>query len=188
MTRRPPSHADLADTIDEADQPREVTRPGHDRTPSGRIKPPGVPDHEPYFDSPPGSIEAPESEDFHGRISLLEQLRRDADARIKAAHELAEKSGSWNRRIFKALLSLTGVVGAALIFAFSVARSNGDATGEKRARDIERARYIAIIDQLVRDVARHDGILGSLVDALRSRYPIGSLPLVGPPRQDQVTP
>ena len=187
MTARRPTFppADLADTLDEA-SPREVTRPG--RAQSGNIKPPGVPEHEPYYDSGPGEIAAPENEDFHGRISLLEQLRKDADARIRAAHLLAEQSGTWNRRIFKALVGLTGVAGAALLFALSVARSNGDATGEKRARDIERARYIAIIDKLVSDVSRHEGILGSLIDALRSRYPIGALPLVGPPRQDQVPP
>ena len=174
--------------IDEADQPREVTRPGHDRTPSGRIKPAGVPDREPFFDAAPEDRDAPANVDLHGRLSLLEQLRHDADARhkaladrIKEVHDLAERSGTWNRRIVYALSGLAGVAGTALVFAFTLTRASGDAAGEKRARDIERARYIALIDRLVVDVSRHDGILSSLVDAVRARYPVGALPLIGPP-------
>ena len=175
---------------DELSAPHRVgagTRPVAERTPSGRFKPSGVPEREPYYDAAPEDADSPENVDLHGRVSLLEQLRRDADARIKAAHVLAESSGTWNRRIFYALSGLAGVAGTALVFAFSVARSNGDATGEKRARDVERARYIMIIDQLVRDVSRHDGILGGLVDAVRSHYPIGALPLIGPPRHDEAS-
>ena len=91
---------------------------------------------------------------------------------------------TWNKRIVKALVGLTAVAGTALAFAFTVARSTGDAAGEKRERDAQRLRYIALIDQLVRDVARHDGQLGSVLDALRTRYPIGAVPLLGPPNQD----
>ena len=43
-----------------------------------------------------------------------------------------------------ALSGLAGVAGTALVFAFTLTRASGDATGEKRARDIERARYIAL--------------------------------------------
>ena len=178
MTRRAPTAPpDLADTLDEA-SPR-------DRSGSFRREPSGI--REPYFDAGPDDPSAPENVDIADRLTLLEQHRRADVDRIAEAHQLAEKSGTWNRRIFKALVALTSVAFAALMFAFSVARSGGVAAGEKAARDIERARYIAIIDQLVRDVARHDGILGSLVDALRSRYPIGSLPLVGPPARNQVS-
>ena len=174
--RRPPSTSDLADTIDEADQPRARTGPVEERV------------VDPFVDAPPDDPRAPRNVDLSDRVTALELGRSDADARIKAAHLLAENASRWGRRIFYALSGFAGVAGTALVFAFSVARSRGAAAGEKRAQNIERARYIAIIDRLAIDVARHDGILSSLVEAIRSRYPIGALPILGPPRQDQTPP
>ena len=133
---------------------------------------------------------AGEVADTDTEVDGWEQIRRFraevAEVRVEAARAVATAIDAltWNKRIVKALVGLTAVAGTALAFAFTVARSAGDAAGEKRERDAQRLRYIALIDQLVRDVARHDGQLGSVLDALRTRYPIGAVPLLGPPNQD----
>lgn len=174
--RRPPTAPSLDDTIDEADQPRAVDRSGRfERVASGV--------RDPFFDAGPDDPTAPENVDLADRLTLLEQHRRADVDRIAEAHQLAHRAGTWNRRIFYALSGLSGIALTALGFAISIAHSSGDEAGTRRAQAIERARYITIIDQLVKDVSRHDGILGSLVDAIRTRYPIGSLPLVGPAPQ-----
>lgn len=120
------------------------------------------------------------------RAEVAEVRTEAAEVRTEAARAIAIAGDAltWNKRIVKGLVALTAVAGTALAFAFAVARNAGDAAGEKRERDAQRLRYIALIDQLVRDVARHEGQLGSLLDALRTRYPIGSVPIAGPPNQD----
>lgn len=156
---------DLADTLDEAEAARHRSGPIA-LTPAGEVA------------------------DTDTEVDGWEQIRRFraevAEVRTEAAKAVAVATNAlaWNRRIVYALSGLAGVAGTALVFAFAVTRASGDAAGEKRERDAQRLRYIALIDQLVRDVARHEGQLGSVLDALRTRYPIGAVPLLGPPNQD----
>lgn len=163
---------DLADTLDEAEVARHRSGP--------------------IVVTPAGEVADTDTE-----VDGWEQIRRFraevaevrvevAEVRVEAAKAVATATDAltWNKRIVKALVGLTAVAGTALAFAFTVARSAGDAAGEKRERDAQRLRYIVVVDQLVRDVARHDGQLGSVLDALRTRYPIGAVPLLGPPNQD----
>ena len=179
--RRPTYRADdLADTIDEADQPREVTRPGHDRTPSGRIKPAGVPDREPYFDAAPDEHDAPANVDLHGRMTLLEQ-QRHADARrhhalaerVEEVHGVASEGRIWVRRGVKVLGSLGGLAVAALIYLLAFARASGDATATAREREIQRVADHALLLEISRAVA---GIEGEL----RARNPLGMRSVIGP--------
>lgn len=156
---------DLADTLDEAEVARHRSGPIA-LTPAGEVA------------------------DTDTEVDGWEQIRRFR-AEVAKAHERADEAIAtatnaltWNRRIVYALGVLAGVAGTALTFAFAVTRASGDAAGEKRERDAQRLRYIVVVDQLVRDVARHDGQLGSVLDALRTRYPIGAVPLLGPPNQD----
>lgn len=159
---RPPI-SDYDDTLDEIDQSPPIrgrTNPGAERVVDA------------FIDAPPDDPRAPRNVDLHDRITALE-----------LALPSAETNARWIRHGVKALSGLLGLGAAVLVYALSLSRSAGDATGEKRARDIERARYIGIIDELVRDVARHDGTIHSLLEAIRSRYPIGAQPLLGPPPQ-----
>lgn len=104
---------------------------------------------------------------------------RDLTVRLAATELAAAKATTWNKRIVYALSLLTGVAGTALALAFHITSTSGEAAGEKRERDAQRVRNLATLAQLVVDVARHEGQISSLIE--RSRYPIGAVPIAGPP-------
>ena len=201
--RRPTyDRSDLADTIDEADQPRpygltptmadelehphRTTQgsrplPSHDKTPSGRIKPAGVPDREPYFDAAPDEHDAPANVDLHGRMTLLEQ-QRNADARrhhalaerVEEVHGVASEGRIWVRRGVKVLGALGGLAGAALIYLLAFARASGDATATAREREAQRKEDHSLLLEL-------RGLVGEVVGELRARRgSIGVVPILGP--------
>lgn len=191
--RRPTFDRDaLADTLDEAHEfaltpamedelaHPHTAPPRPDRTPSGRIKPAGVPDHEPYFDAEPGSGDAPSERDLHGRMTLLEQ-QRNADARrhhalaerVEEVHGVASEGRVWVRRGVKVLGALGGLGGAVLLYALAFARASGDANATAREREIQRVADHALLLEISRAVA---GIEGEL----RARNPLGMRSVIGP--------
>lgn len=202
--RRPTFDRDaLADTLDEAHEfaltpamEDELAHPhtapplhAPDRTPSGRIKPAGVPDHEPYFDAEPGSGDAPSERDLHGRMTLLEQ-QRNADARrhhalaerVEEVHGVASEGRIWVRRGVKALGALGGLAGAALIYLLAFARASGDATATAREREAQRKEDHSLLLEL-------RGLVGEVVGELRARRgSIGVVPILGPTPDPAATP
>ena len=196
--RRPTLPPDLADTLDEAQgygltpamsdeldhhEPHRTaqgTRP-LDRTPSGRIKPPGVPDYEPIFDAEPGSGDAPSERDLHGRLTLIEQQHRAVDRRhhalaerVEEVHAVASEGRVWVRRGVKVLGGIGGLAGAALIYLLAFARASGDATATAREREAQRREDHSLLLEL-------RGLVGEVVGELRARRgSIGVVPILGP--------
>lgn len=172
--RRPTLPPDLADTLDEA--------PAHvDRTPSGRIKPAGVPDREPYYDAAPEDADAPANVDLHGRLTLIEQQHRAVDRRqhalaerVEEVHAVASEGRVWVRRGVKVLGGLGGLAGAALIYLLAFARASGDATATAREREAQRREDHSLLLEL-------RGLVSEVVGELRARRgSIGVVPILGP--------
>lgn len=183
--RRPPRPPTLDDTVDEADQPRPrdeaVTHAlptwdelqGRRPVSSPALAPPVL---DPYFDAGPDDPRAPRNVDFDGRLLVLEQALPSAASNAKYVR--------WGVRIGGGLLGL-GV--AILTWALATARAGGDATATAREREAERVRIRDTVQMLLERDARRQGQLDSLLDALRSRFPIGAVPLLGPPTNPDPT-
>jgi hypothetical protein len=199
VPRRPTAPDALADTLDEAhefaltpamedelEHPHRTAQgsrplPPHDKTPSGRIKPAGIPDREPYYDAAPEDADAPANVDLHGRMTLLEQ-QRNADARrhhalaerVEEVHGVASEGRVWVRRGVKVLGALGGLAGAALIYLLAFARASGDATATAREREAQRKEDHSLLLEL-------RGLVGEVVGELRARRgSIGVVPILGP--------
>ena len=129
-TGRPPPSSDLADTIDEADQPR----------------PERVVD--PFVDAPPDDPRAPRNVDMHDRVSALE-----------AAMPSAFENARWIRRGVKVGAALIGLAGAVLIYALAFARASGDADATARERELQRQADHALLLEIARHVSEIRGEL-----------------------------
>lgn len=177
---RPPVGVD--DTIDEADQPRDEATaqalPGWDELRHDR-RSTSSPVLDPYFDAGPEDPRSPRNVDLDGRLLALEQALPSAAANARYVR--------WGVRFGGGLLGLGTAI---LVWALASARANGDAAATTREREAERVRIREAVQLLLERDARRQGQLDSLLDALRSRFPIGAVPLLGPPTDPspQVTP
>lgn len=183
--RRPPRPPTLDDTVDEADQPRPrdeaVTHalPAWDELQGRRpVSSPALapPVLDPYFDAPPEDPRNHTNVDLAGRVGALEAALPSAASNARYVR--------WGVRVGGGLLGL-GV--AILTWALATARAGGDATATAREREAERVRIRDTVQLLLERDARRQGQLDSLLDALRSRFPIGAVPLLGPPTNPDPT-